>query len=172
MARALRSMEAGNTILRRGAGAMRMKMMREILPDRRRSWTQEVVIEGHHVQVGFGEYEDGRLGEVFIDISQEGTFLRGVLGTLARTVSISLQHGASVEMIAHALRGIDYPPCGQVFGSPNVTECDSITDYVAREILANYGIKEENIVKQSVGEGDPIPEKAAGYISEPWRSGA
>lgn len=158
---------------------MRFLKMREPLPERRSSWTQEVVIGGHTLQIGFGEYEDGRLGEVFIDISHEGTFLRGVLGTLARTISISLQHGASVEMVAHALEGIDYPPCGQVEGSPNVTECSSITDYIAKEILANYGI--ESIERRTVprgpaprpiAEGDPIPEKAAGYTPEPWRVGA
>ena len=155
---------------------MRILKMREILPERRRSWTQEVVIGGHVIQLGFGEYEDGRLGEIFIDISHEGTFLRGVLGTLARTVSISLQHGASVEMVAHALQGIDYPPFGAVQGSPNVTECYSVTDYVAREMLAAYGLHQgaraaQEVQAAQVEEVDKLTKKEAGFIKGPdvWR---
>lgn len=113
-------------------------LMREPLPDRRYSWTQRVVIDGQSVYLTVGEYEDGRPGEVFIDVSRQGTFLRGVMGSLARTISVALQCGAGVDVIVHALRGLDYPPAGPVSGSPSVTECVSVTDWIASELRARY----------------------------------
>lgn len=143
--------------------------MREPLPDRRRSWTQRVEIDGHTCYLNVGEYADGRPGEVFIDINKEGTLVRGVMGTLARTISIALQCGAEVGMIVHSLKGLDYPPMGMVKGSDVVNECYSITDWIAAELEARYIT---NSYKQKVSEGDPIPDKPAGYKSEEWRSGA
>lgn len=112
--------------------------MREELPTRRRSWTQRVRIDGQTVFMTVGEYADGRPGEVFIDVAKQGTFLRGVMGSLARMVSIALQCGAEVEIIVHALRGLDYPPCGTVEGSDVVDEATSVTDWIAAELEARY----------------------------------
>lgn len=117
---------------------MRMLAMREPLPARRRSWTQRVRIGEHTVYMCVGEYEDGRPGEIFVDVSKQGTFLRGVMGSLARMVSIALQCGAGVDIIIHALRGADYPPNGLVEWSDSVTECSSVTDWMASELEAYY----------------------------------
>ncbi len=143
-------------------------VMREVLPDRRRSWTQKVRIGGQTVFMSVGEYADGRPGELFIDVAKQGTFLRGVMGALARTISIALQCGADVPVIVHALKGLDYPPNGQVQGSAVVTECSSVTDWVATELEARY----MNSGNQVVGEGDVKPMKVAGHIPEEWRVGA
>ena len=117
---------------------MRHFKMREPLPDRRRSWTQKVSIEGQTCYLNVGEYEDGRPGELFIDVAKQGTFLRGVMGALARTISIALQCGADVTMVIHSLRESNYPPNGQVTGSDAVKNCQSVTDWVAAELEARY----------------------------------
>lgn len=119
----------------------RLSLMRKPLPDRRHSWIQRVRIDNHTVYLCVGEYEDGRPGEIFIDVSKEGTFLRGVMGSLARVISIALQSGAGVELIVHSLRGLDYPPAGLVEGSAYVKDCISVVDWIASELEARYCAK-------------------------------
>ena len=121
-------------------------MTRDRLPPRRHTWRQKVrvhdsVLGAQTFYVDFGEYEDGRLAEVFITAHKTGTFLRGVLDTLAQTISIGLQSGTSpLDMAAH-LRGKDYPPAGRVEAAGStVAECLSIADYIGQEIEANYGL--------------------------------
>lgn len=124
-------------------------MTREKLPSRRRSWTQKVYItekdgKRHTFYLSFGEYGDGRLGEIWVEASKEGTFLRGVLGSLAKQVSLSLQSGVSIGEIVKLLQGMDYPPGGKVSGLEGgsvVTECSSISDWIAQEIEYWYSIK-------------------------------
>ena len=110
------------------------------LPDRRPSWTQSVLIAGQRLYLTFGEYPDGKLGEVFITTSKTGTFARGVLDALARQVSMSLQCGMPVEQVAGMLQGLNFPPNGDVTGSPNVSGCLSVTDFVAQEMIASYHV--------------------------------
>ena len=117
---------------------MRILAMREPLPDRRRSRTQRVRIGGQTCYLCVGEYDDGRPGEIFVDIAKQGTFLRGVMAALARTVSIALQCGADIETIIYSLKGGTYPPSGYVEGSANVKEVTSVTDWIAAELEAMY----------------------------------
>lgn len=151
---------------------MDLLIMREALPDRRRSWTRHVRIDGHSFYMGVGLYEDGRLGEIWLDTAKDGTFLRGVMGDLARTISIMLQCGAGVETAIYTLKGHYYPPCGQVEGSPNVQYCESVTDWIAQELEAEFLNKvnecddEETVsVFESAGVPAP-PKKSVGYISK------
>lgn len=113
-------------------------MPRERLPDRRLSWTQKVRIDNHSFFLTCGEYPDGRLGEVFLESSKEGTFSRGVLSALARMVSIALQSGVSVAEIVHSLKHLNFPPNGAVEGSANVVGCCSVADWISQEIAAAY----------------------------------
>lgn len=108
-------------------------------PDRRASWTQKVRIGGVTYYLGFGERSDGRLAEVFITATKEGAFVRGVLDALARTMSVALQCGAPVAEVAGALRGCTFPPDGPVAGSPAVTTCLSVVDWIAQEMMTAYG---------------------------------
>lgn len=150
------------TTRRKGYRIMKPFSMRELLPDRRNTWTQRVTIEGHELYLCVGEYDDGRVGEIFVDVSKEGTFVRGVMSTLARVISICLQCGADVHTICHALRGIDFPPSGQVIGSNYVTECYSIADWIASELEVRYinrQIEDKGLIQQVIGEGDPIEDK-------------
>jgi ribonucleoside-diphosphate reductase alpha chain len=146
--------------------------MRQAMPERRHSWTQKVRIDGQAVYMTVGEYADGRPGEIFIDVSKQGTFLRGVMEALARTVSIALQCGADVSVIVHALKGLDYPPNGRVEGSSAVDTCSSVTDWVASELKSVYmDPLEEILLQEEAGVVEEKPRKVCGHIPEPWRSG-
>lgn len=120
-------------------------MTRELVPERRRTWRQKVrvhdAVSGEHTfYVDFGEYADGRLAEVFINTQKFGTFVRGVLDSLARSISLALQSGTSPRDMARLLRGQCYPPFGRVVADGStVTECKSIADYIGQEIEACYG---------------------------------
>lgn len=121
-------------------------MARVAMPARRRVWRQRVVITNkddgvrHVFYVEFGEYDDGRLGEVFITAHRTGTFVRGALDTLAQTVSVALQSGTSPHEIARTLRDQAYPPHGAVEAEGSEVHCcASLADYIAQEIVASYG---------------------------------
>lgn len=116
-------------------------MPREKLPSRRKSWTQKVKIENQTFYCTFGEYPDGRLGEVFIEAHKEGSFLRGVLGSNARMVSVALQHGCPVHEVVKTLRHLNFPPNGEVVdqdGYSEVRVCSSVMDWIAQEIENTY----------------------------------
>lgn len=137
-------------------------MGRERLPDRRACWRQRVVIHDdvsgpQSFFVDFGEYPDGRLAEVFIVASKAGTFVRGVLDALARTVSLSLQSGASASEVAAMLSGQCYPPCGRVeAGGSSVESCTSFADYLGQEIRAIYCRDGNGQASPALDEGDPV----------------
>lgn len=121
-------------------------MTRELPPARRRTWRQRVRIldrasgREHTFYVDFGEYDDGRLCEVFITAQKEGTFVRGVLDTLARMTSLALQSGTHPRDVAKLLSDHNYPPHGRVeVDGSTVVGCTSIADYIGQEIEAQYG---------------------------------
>ncbi len=120
-------------------------MVRERVPERRRCWRQKVRISDAAIgtvtfYVEFGEYDDGRLAEVFITSHRMGTFARGVMDSLARSASLALQSGTAPLDLARTLRGQCYPPGGRVVAEgSSVAECSSIADYLGREIAATYG---------------------------------
>ena len=116
-------------------------MPREKMSDRRASWTQRVELEGQKFYATFGEYADGRLGEVFVVVGTgiEGTFARGVLDGLARMTSLAIQCGCPLADVVKALRGINFPPNGKVVGSGSlVKDCTSVVDWLAQEMEAAY----------------------------------
>jgi ribonucleoside-diphosphate reductase alpha chain len=120
------------------------------LPTRRANWTIKVHIEGQAVFLCCEEYPDGTLGGIFLDISKQGTFTRGICDSLARMVSIALQNGTPIEKVISALRGLNFPPSGVVSGSVLVQECTSIPDWIAQELEGVYCLKQ---VKESVSSG-------------------
>lgn len=113
------------------------------LPDRRPCITQKVKIidpqgKSQTFYLSFGYYPNGRVGEIWLVASKQGTFLRGVLDTLARTVSLHIQRSTPLEEICKILNELEYPPEGTVIGSEIVTYCKSISDWVAQELKAEY----------------------------------
>src|SRR4051794_14313900 len=109
---------------------------REPLPDRRRQVTTKAVVGGQTLYLCIGHYADGRPGEIFIDVSRAGSALRGVMGTLARLASMALQHRLPLATVVAALRGQRFEPSGAVTGSPEVTEADSLVDFIAKQLEA------------------------------------
>lgn len=133
-------------------------MARELLPDRRKIWSQKAKIDGHTFHLSVGEYKDGRPGEIFLNVDKYGSFTRGMCDAFARMVSLLLQEGVPLEQIIKLLRVHDFPPNGQVFGTTACNEVKSVPHWISEELASVY------MSGQTV-------EKVAGYIAEPWRSG-
>lgn len=128
---------------------------RQTLPSRRRSWTQKAHVGGQTVYLSVGEYEDGRPGEIWLEAARAGTFVWGVLGALARAVSVALQCGVPLAEVVKALGGLCFPPDGPVAGSAAVAEASSVADYVARELAAAYLVPERPVPRRlPEGEGE------------------
>jgi len=111
---------------------------RFLLPERREGWTQEARIAGHKVYLRTGEYPDGTLGEVFIDIAKEGATLKGVLGCFAIAVSKGLQYGVPLEEFVDTFTFQTFEPRGMVEGHENIKMSNSIVDYVFRALGLEY----------------------------------
>ena len=111
---------------------------RFLLPARRGGWTQEARIGGYKVYLRTGEYEDGTLGEVFLDLAKEGATLRGVLGCFAIAVSKGLQYGVPLEEFVDTFAHQMFEPRGIVEGHSNIKMASSIVDYVFRALGVEY----------------------------------
>jgi ribonucleoside-diphosphate reductase alpha chain len=140
--------------------------MRKHLPERRRSLTQKVRMAGQVFYLGCGEYEDGQLGEIFIDSSRLGTFVRGMCGALARMVSIALQNGVSVEEVVACLGTLNFPPQGKVDGSEHVSHAVSVPDWIAQEIAAVYLPREREAAGRLVLMEGPLAGKTVPFPSQ------
>ncbi len=115
-----------------------MNRPRFLLPEKRLGWTQEAKIGGHKVYLRTGEYPDGTLGEVFIDIAKEGATLKGVLGCFAIAVSKGLQYGVPLEEFVDTFTFQTFEPRGMVEGHENIKMSNSIIDYVFRALGLEY----------------------------------
>src|SRR5229473_2251032 len=111
---------------------------REKLPDRRKGYTQKAVVGGHKVYLRTGEYDDGRLGEIFIDMHKEGAALRSILNNFAIAVSLGLQYGVPLEEYVDAFTFTRFEPNGPVQGNDSIKYATSIIDYVFRELAVSY----------------------------------
>ncbi|MCS6893147.1 MAG: adenosylcobalamin-dependent ribonucleoside-diphosphate reductase, partial [Deltaproteobacteria bacterium] len=114
------------------------KKTRKPLPMRRSGFTQKVRLGGQKVYLRTGEYEDGQLGEIFIDLSKEGAALRSIMNHFAIAVSIGLQYGVPLEEYVDAFIFTKYEPSGPVVGSPYIKTATSISDYIFRELAIHY----------------------------------
>ena len=126
---------AGTSPTKAYAGTTRPRFL---LPERREGWTQEAKISGHKVYLRTGEYPDGTLGEVFIDIAKEGATLKGVLGCFAIAVSKGLQYGVPLEEFVDTFTFQTFEPRGMVEGHENIKMSNSIVDYVFRALGLEY----------------------------------
>ena len=111
---------------------------REKLPGRRKGYTQKAVVGGHKVYLRTGEYEDGRLGEIFIDMHKEGAALRSLLNNFAIAISLGLQYGVPLEEYVDAFTFTRFEPQGPVQGNDTIKYATSILDYVFRELAISY----------------------------------
>jgi ribonucleoside-diphosphate reductase alpha chain len=149
---------------------------RERMPDRRKGYTQKAVVGGHKVYLRTGEYDDGRLGEIFIDMHKEGAALRSIINNFAIAVSLGLQYGVPLEEYVDAFTFTRFEPQGPVQGNDSIKYATSILDYVFRELAVSYLERFDlahvdpseaggfDALGKGVEEGKPAP--AANYVSK------
>jgi ribonucleoside-diphosphate reductase alpha chain len=111
---------------------------RRSLPHRRNGYTQKAVIGGHKVYLRTGEYEDGQLGEIFIDMHKEGAAFRSLMNCFAISISLGLQHGVPLEEFTDAFVFTRFEPNGFVTGNRKITMATSTIDYIFRELAISY----------------------------------
>jgi ribonucleoside-diphosphate reductase alpha chain len=114
------------------------KQEREKLPQRRKGYTQKAIVGGHKVYLRTGEYDDGRLGEIFIDMHKEGAAFRAMMNNFAIAVSLGLQYGVPLEEYVEAFTFTRFEPAGMVQGNDAIKNATSILDYVFRELAVSY----------------------------------
>ena len=125
------------------AYAQGMKPPRFVLPARRSGYLQEARVGGHKVYLRTGEYDDGTLGEIFIDLAKEGATLKGILSCFAIAVSKGLQYGVPLEEFVDTFTFQTFEPRGMVEGHPNIKMSNSIIDYVFRALGVEYLERDE-----------------------------
>ncbi len=111
---------------------------RERLPHRRKSYTQKAIVGGHKVYLHTGEYEDGRLGEIFIDMHKEGAAFRSLMNNFAIAISVGLQYGVPLEEFVEAFTFTRFEPAGVVIGNDSIKSATSVLDYIFRELGVSY----------------------------------
>lgn len=111
---------------------------REKLPNRRKGYTQKALVGGHKVYLRTGEFDDGRLGEIFIDMHKEGAAFRAMMNNFAIAISLGLQYGVPLEEYVEAFTFVKFEPAGMVQGNDAIKSATSIIDYVFRELAISY----------------------------------
>src|SRR6185295_17207715 len=111
---------------------------RQKLPDRRKGYIQKAAVGGHKVYLHTGEYDDGQLGEIFIDMHKEGAAFRSLMNNFAIAISIGLQYGVPLDEFVDAFVFTRFEPAGPVTGNDTVKSATSILDYIFRELGISY----------------------------------
>ncbi len=111
---------------------------REKLPNRRKGYTQKAMVGGHKVYLRTGEFDDGRLGEIFIDMHKEGAAFRAMMNNFAIAISLGLQYGVPLEEYVEAFTFTKFEPAGIVMGNDAIKNATSILDYIFRELAVSY----------------------------------
>ena len=142
---------------------------RFLLPARRTGWTQEARVGGHKVFLRSGEYDDGTLGEIFIDLAKEGATLRGVLASFAIAVSKGLQYGVPLEEYVDTFVYQTFEPRGIVEKHPNIKMANSIVDYVFRALGVEYLHRDELAQVPPDRSSSDLPEPPKGIAAEAGR---
>ncbi len=115
-----------------------VRSYREKMPSRRKGYTQKAVVGGHKVYLRTGEYEDGTLGEIFIDMHKEGAGFRAMMNNFAIAVSVGLQYGVPLEEFVDAFTFTKFEPAGMVKGNDSIKNATSVLDYIFRELAVSY----------------------------------
>ena len=134
---------------------------REKMPQRRRGYTQKAIVGGHKVYLRTGEYEDGQLGEIFIDMHKEGAGFRAMMNNFAIAVSVGLQYGVPLDEFVDAFTFTKFEPAGMVQGNDSIKNATSILDYIFRELAVSYldredlaHVKPEGASFDDIGRGE------------------
>ncbi|MEY3553598.1 MAG: hypothetical protein RL735_1946, partial [Pseudomonadota bacterium] len=138
MPAAARTSQIAEKIVERIVERVERTRERERLPDRRKGYTQKAVVGGHKVYLRTGEYQDGRIGEIFIDMHKEGAAFRSLMNNFAIAISVGLQYGVPLEEYVDAFTFTRFEPAGFVQGNDAIKNATSILDYVFRELAISY----------------------------------
>ena len=113
------------------------------MPDRRKGYIQKAQIGDHKVYLHTGEYDDGKIGEIFIDTNKEGELVKAMMNNFAIAISLGLQYGVPLDEYVDAFIDTKFEPSGNVIGNDRILSASSILDYVFRELAISYLGKEE-----------------------------
>ena len=126
------------------------------MPDRRKGYIQKATIGDHKVYLHTGEYEDGKIGEIFIDTSKEGELVKALMNNFAIAVSLGLQYGVPLDEFINAFVGTKFEPSGKVYGNDRILSASSILDYIFRELAISYQNREDLAHTPAIGSSDNI----------------
>jgi len=124
------------------------------MPDRRKGYIQKATIGDHKVYLHTGEYEDGKIGEIFIDTSKEGELVKALMNNFAIAVSLGLQYGVPLDEFISAFVGTKFEPSGKVHGNDRILSASSILDYIFRELAISYQNREDLAHTPAIGTID------------------
>ena len=111
---------------------------RSKMPDRRKGYIQKVTINDHKIYLHTGEYDDGRVGEIFIDMNKEGELVRALMNNFAIAISLGLQYGVPLDEFVAAFIETKFEPSGEIKGNDRILNASSILDYIFRELAISY----------------------------------
>ena len=132
------------------------------MPDRRKGYIQKATIGDHKIYLHTGEYEDGKIGEIFIDTSKEGELVKALMNNFAIAVSLGLQYGVPLDEFISAYVGTKFEPSGKVHGNDRILSASSLLDYIFRELAISYQNREDLAHTPSIG----ISEKSGSTDEE------
>ena len=124
------------------------------MPDRRKGYIQKASIGNHKVYLHTGEYEDGKIGEIFIDTSKEGELVKALMNNFAIAISLGLQYGVPLDEFVNAYVDTKFEPSGKVNGNDRILSASSILDYIFRELAISYLNREDLAHTPSIGSKD------------------
>ncbi len=136
------------------------------MPDRRKGYIQKATIGDHKVYLHTGEYEDGKIGEIFIDTSKEGELVKALMNNFAIAVSLGLQYGVPLDEFVSAYVDTRFEPSGKVYGNDRILSATSILDYIFRELAISYLNREDLAHTPSILNNEKSTEKNTEEESE------
>ncbi len=129
------------------------------MPDRRKGYIQKAQIGDHKVYLHTGEYDDGKIGEIFIDTNKEGELVKAMMNNFAIAISLGLQYGVPLDEYVDAFLDTKFEPSGNVIGNDRILSASSILDYVFRELAISYLGKEELAHTPSIASSKSISDE-------------
>jgi len=131
------------------------------MPDRRKGYIQKASIGNHKVYLHTGEYEDGKIGEIFIDTSKEGELVKALMNNFAIAISLGLQYGVPLDEFVNAYVDTKFEPSGKVYGNDRILSATSILDYIFRELAISYLNREDLAHTPSIGGAEKSDENVS-----------
>ena len=139
------------------------------MPDRRKGYIQKATIGNHKIYLHTGEYDDGKIGEIFIDTSKEGELVKALMNNFAIAISLGLQYGVPLDEFVTAYVSTKFEPSGKVSGNDRILTATSILDYIFRELAISYSGREDlahtpSIQSKDINEINKTPEEQNQFL--------